>query len=76
MKYDVIVVGSGFGGSIPACRLAEQGRRVLVLEWGDRFDPKDLQQQWTVKYFQKVYNVQYTSNYEVIFRYARCLGGG
>jgi len=31
---DAIVVGSGFGGAVSACRLAESGRRVLVLERG------------------------------------------
>lgn len=33
---DVIVIGSGFGGAVSACRLAESGRRVLVLERGRR----------------------------------------
>ena len=36
--YDVVVVGSGFGGSTAALRLTEKGYRVAVLESGRRFD--------------------------------------
>ena len=36
--YDVVVVGSGFGGSVAALRLTEKGYRVAVLEAGRRFD--------------------------------------
>jgi cholesterol oxidase len=36
--YDVLVVGSGFGGSVTALRLTEKGYRVGVLEAGARFD--------------------------------------
>lgn len=36
-RFDAVVIGSGFGGSVMACRLAEQGRRVLVLERGKRW---------------------------------------
>jgi cholesterol oxidase len=39
--YDWIVVGSGFGGSVSALRLAEKGYSVAVLECGKRFEDKD-----------------------------------
>jgi len=35
--FDVIVIGSGFGGAITACRLAEANLKVLVLERGRRW---------------------------------------
>ncbi|WP_116041346.1 GMC family oxidoreductase [Amycolatopsis palatopharyngis] len=37
LDYDVIVVGSGFGGSVAALRLTEKGYRVAVIEAGRRF---------------------------------------
>ena len=40
--YDVVVVGSGFGGSTAALRLTEKGYRVGVLEAGRRFDESTL----------------------------------
>jgi cholesterol oxidase len=39
--YDWIVIGSGFGGSVSALRLAEKGYRVCVLESGRRFEDED-----------------------------------
>jgi cholesterol oxidase len=40
-SYDAIVVGSGFGGGIAACRMAEAGASVCVLERGRRFGRDD-----------------------------------
>ncbi|RLU90482.1 cholesterol oxidase [Streptomyces griseocarneus] len=40
--YDVIVVGSGFGGAVSALRLSEKGYRVGVLEAGRRFTRETL----------------------------------
>ena len=39
--WDYIVVGSGFGGSVAACRLAEKGYSVAVLEMGKRWRAED-----------------------------------
>ena len=40
-RYDVVVIGSGFGGSVAALRLSEKGYRVGVLEAGRRYGPQD-----------------------------------
>jgi cholesterol oxidase len=49
-EYDVVVVGSGFGGSVAALRLSEKGYRVLVLEAGRRFTRETLpRNSWAVK---------------------------
>ena len=39
--YDYVIIGSGFGGSVSAMRLAEKGYSVLVIERGKRFEDKD-----------------------------------
>ena len=39
--YDVLVIGSGFGGSVTALRLTEKGYSVGVLEAGARFEDGD-----------------------------------
>jgi cholesterol oxidase len=50
--YDVLVVGSGFGGSVTALRLTEKGYRVGVLEAGRRFTPETLPStSWDVRNF-------------------------
>ena len=40
-RHDAVVVGSGFGGAVLACRLAEAGRCVLVLERGREWAVED-----------------------------------
>ena len=50
--YDVVVIGSGFGGSVTALRLTEKGYRVAVLEAGKRFDETTLPKtSWRVRSF-------------------------
>lgn len=51
--YDYIVIGSGFGGSVSACRLTEKGYSVAVLEMGKRYRAEDFpKSNWNLrKYF-------------------------
>ncbi|HEV8174177.1 MAG TPA: GMC family oxidoreductase [Actinoplanes sp.] len=50
--YDIVVVGSGFGGSVSALRLSEKGYRVGVLEAGRRFSPETLPRtSWDLRNF-------------------------
>lgn len=38
-EYDVVVIGSGYGGAVAACRFAEAGRSVCLLERGSEYLP-------------------------------------
>jgi len=52
LDYDVIVIGSGFGGSVAAMRAAEKGYRVAVMESGKRWKDEDLPEtSWDIHKF-------------------------
>ena len=52
LHYDVMIVGSGFGGSVAALRAAEKGYRVGVLESGRRWKDEDIPKtQWDLPHF-------------------------
>lgn len=51
-RWDFVVVGSGFGGSVAALRLSEKGYSVLVVEQGRRWRPEDFPKtNWKVRDF-------------------------
>ena len=51
-EFDVVVIGSGFGGSVAALRLREKGYSVAVLEAGKRFEDKDFPKtSWRLRKF-------------------------
>jgi cholesterol oxidase len=50
--YDVLIIGSGFGGSVSALRLTEKGYRVGVLEAGRRFSDEEFAKtSWDLRKF-------------------------
>jgi cholesterol oxidase len=52
LDYDVVIIGSGFGGSVAALRAAEKGYRVGVMESGRRWKDEDIPKtQWDLPRF-------------------------
>ncbi len=50
LDYDYVIIGSGFGGSVSALRLAEKGYSVLVLEKGRWFKAEDFaKNNWQIR---------------------------
>ena len=71
---DVVIVGSGYGGSVVAARLAQGGQRVLVLERGERLETADLVQSDDLRDLERVLDVVITSS-NVAFRAGKLVGG-
>ena len=49
-SYDAVVIGTGFGGAAAACRLAQAGLSVAVLERGRRYDHSPFPRNWNNPY--------------------------
>jgi choline dehydrogenase-like flavoprotein len=79
-RVDVCIVGSGFGGSIAAWRLAElyraadQDASVLVLERGQRFGNTDFRQSMDVDHLSDVYELIQGQGAQIVA--ANLVGGG
>jgi choline dehydrogenase-like flavoprotein len=77
-RYDTVVVGSGAAGGILAYRLAEAGRKVLVLERGPHVDPRRFDDDEVVQYL-RLYNegaLQLATDFGLQVLQGMCVGGG
>jgi cholesterol oxidase len=59
---DVVIIGSGFGGSIAALRFAESGKEVVVLEIGERWSTDDFERTQDPRYISRLFR-DYPSDY-------------
>jgi choline dehydrogenase-like flavoprotein len=80
-SVDVVIVGSGFGGSITAWRLAELYRaartdpnRIVVLERGQRFGHTDFRQSMDIDNLSRIYKLIQGQGAQVVT--ANAVGGG
>lgn len=73
-RFDAVIIGSGYGGSIPALRMAEAGMRVLVLERGPRRATSDLRQSDDPRYITQIVDLVVSSG-NVGFRTGTMVGG-
>ncbi|MCZ6506736.1 MAG: GMC family oxidoreductase [Acidobacteria bacterium] len=81
--FDYLVIGSGFGGSVSALRLAEKGYRVAVLEKGRRYRPEDFPRtNWNLRKYLwlprlGLYGIQVLTLFEhVLVLHGAGVGGG
>lgn len=75
--YDFIVIGSGFGGSVSALRLAEKGHKVAVLEKGKRWHKEDFPKtNWSKKYMWQPQLGMYGYQNLTILKHVGILHGG
>src|SRR5437588_1014649 len=80
-QVDVVIVGSGFGGSITAFRLAElyraagaDPRSIVVLERGRRLKHTDFRQSMDINHLSNVYNLIQGNGAQIVT--ANAVGGG
>ncbi len=78
LEADVVVVGSGAGGGVLAGRLAEAGRRVVVLEMGGYFNEADFNQLelWAYENLYRGGGITATEDGSVALMAGSNLGGG
>jgi len=73
-RVDVVIIGSGYGGTIPAARLAQAGLRVVVLERGARLGASDFAQSDDSRDLLRVLDLVVSSD-NIAYRTGKLVGG-
>src|SRR6185436_5563076 len=71
---DVVVIGTGFGGSIPAYYLAAGGARVVMLERGPRLAAGDFTHDFQLGTYTRIVDLIHGTGFDVVA--GNCVGGG
>lgn len=76
-KYDFIIIGSGFGGSVSALRLTEKGYKVLVIEKGRTYSPEEFPKtNWNLRKWLWVPSLRFYGFFKMtFFRHVGVLSG-
>ena len=77
MIWDYVIIGSGFGGSVSALRLAQKGYRVLVLEKGRRLGAADFPKtNWNLRRWMWMPGIGFRGLFKMTFlRHVTALSG-
>ena len=73
-RVEVVIIGSGYGGTIPAARLAQAGMKVVVLERGARLGARDFAQSDDPKQLLRVLDLVVSSD-NIAYRTGKLVGG-
>ncbi|MBT6325056.1 MAG: GMC family oxidoreductase, partial [Bdellovibrionales bacterium] len=74
--FDVVVIGSGYGGMLPAYKLVKSGYKVLLIERGKHWNPDQFKHELSLEYLNNLYDISSSKSLNELYRGSKILGGG
>ncbi|MBI2521241.1 MAG: GMC family oxidoreductase [Bdellovibrio sp.] len=75
-SHDVIIVGSGYGGMLPAYQLTQAGFKVLLIERGKAWQRNMFRHSWSTEYLGDLFDISLSTSMKDIYRGSKIFGGG